>query len=73
MSNSCSNQHHNQKGDAKNQNNESCQKNSQNQANQCNANHEHKNDKRCFLWSCFMVSYLEFPYVLMWWFDDFRR
>lgn len=26
MSNSCSNQHHNQKGDAKNQNNESCQK-----------------------------------------------
>ncbi|WP_231200840.1 hypothetical protein [Helicobacter pylori] len=45
MSNSCSNQHHNQKGDAKNQNNESCQKNSQNQANQCNANHEHKNDK----------------------------
>ncbi|GAA9750726.1 hypothetical protein VN0186_01700 [Helicobacter pylori] len=48
MSNSCSNQNHNQKGDAKNQNNESCQKNSQNQANQCNANHEHKNDKRCF-------------------------
>ncbi|EPZ67705.1 hypothetical protein N197_00860 [Helicobacter pylori UM023] len=46
MSNSCSNQHHNQKGDAKNQNNESCQKNSQNQANQCNANHEHKNDKK---------------------------
>ncbi|WP_195833491.1 hypothetical protein [Helicobacter pylori] len=45
MSNSCSNQHHNQKGDAKNQNNESCQ-NSQNQANQCNANHEHKNDKK---------------------------
>ncbi|GAA7773991.1 hypothetical protein HpBT0202_06600 [Helicobacter pylori] len=39
MSNSCSNQHHNQKGDAKNQNNE-------NQANQCNANHEHKNDKK---------------------------
>ncbi|MDU9789941.1 hypothetical protein RGC53_03700 [Helicobacter pylori] len=36
MSNSCSNQNHNQKGDAKNQNNESCQKNSQNQANQCN-------------------------------------
>lgn len=28
MSNSCSNQNHNQKGDAKNQNNESCQKNS---------------------------------------------
>ncbi|GAA7257770.1 hypothetical protein ID0475_13650 [Helicobacter pylori] len=26
MSNSCSNQNHNQKGDAKNQNNESCQK-----------------------------------------------
>ncbi|GAA7555115.1 hypothetical protein JP0020_10800 [Helicobacter pylori] len=46
MSNSCSNQHHNQKGDAKNQNNESCQKNSQNQANQCNANHEHKNDNK---------------------------
>ncbi len=46
MSNSCSNQNHNQKGDAKNQNNESCQKNSQNQANQCNANHEHKNDKK---------------------------
>ncbi|UOS56491.1 hypothetical protein [Helicobacter pylori] len=47
MSNSCNNQHHNQKGDAKkNQNNESCQKNSQNQANQCNANHEHKNDKK---------------------------
>ncbi|GAA6999137.1 hypothetical protein ID0109_16620 [Helicobacter pylori] len=45
MSNSCSNQHHNQKGDAKNQNDESCQKNSQNQANQCN-NHEHKNDKK---------------------------
>ncbi|GAA8168640.1 hypothetical protein NP0156_03630 [Helicobacter pylori] len=38
MSNICSNQNHNQKGDAKNQNNESCQKNSQNQANQCNAN-----------------------------------
>ncbi len=34
MSNSCSNQNHNQKGDAKSQNNESCQKNSQNQANQ---------------------------------------
>ncbi|GAA8625492.1 hypothetical protein KYTH78_06420 [Helicobacter pylori] len=46
MSNSCSNQHHNQKGDAKNQNNESCQKNSQNQANQCKANHEYKNDKK---------------------------
>ncbi len=46
MSNSCSNQNHNQKGDAKNQNNESCQKNSHNQANQCNANHEHKNDKK---------------------------
>ncbi|GAA8314476.1 hypothetical protein HpKG90_01630 [Helicobacter pylori] len=46
MSNSCSNQHHNQKGDAKNQNNESCQKNSQNQANQCNTNHEHKNNKK---------------------------
>ncbi|GAA7007655.1 hypothetical protein ID0154_05540 [Helicobacter pylori] len=46
MSNSCSNQHHNQKGDAKNQNNESCQKNSQNQANQCNTNHEHKNDNK---------------------------
>ncbi|GAA7853564.1 hypothetical protein HpMS178_02980 [Helicobacter pylori] len=46
MSNSCSNQNHNQKGDAKSQNSESCQKNSQNQANQCNANHEHKNDKK---------------------------
>ncbi|WP_164500721.1 hypothetical protein [Helicobacter pylori] len=46
MSNSCSNQNHNQKGDAKNQNNGSCQKNSQNQANQCSANHEHKNDKK---------------------------
>lgn len=25
-----------------------------------------------FLWSCFMVSCLEFPYVLMEWSDDFR-
>lgn len=27
----------------------------------------------CFLRSCFMISCLEFPYVLMWWFDGFRR
>ncbi len=46
MNNSCSKQNHNQKGDAKKQNNESCHKNSQNQANQCNANHERKNDKK---------------------------
>lgn len=32
-----------------------------------------KGGGRCFLWSYFMTSCLEFPYVLMWWFDGFRR